>query len=280
LRTLVKHNPARATGAHISVVGHVTLPELLKYLGETEMFNGFANRFLWALVRRSKLLPDGGCPVDLSGLADRLARAVQHARGVKHMARTATASRTWHRAYPELTAERPGLYGAVTARAEAQVLRLSLIYALLDQRDRIDTVHVKAALALWRYCEESARLIFGAVDDEAEGDPLANRVLAIIQQAPAGITRRDLYKALNGHIPAQELVAALAQLRDKGLIRSEEVPTRGRTAECWFLRERRGEQSEQSEQSAAPPADSSHCSHRSLCSQVVPGDEGREVLAL
>jgi len=50
----------KATGAHISVIGHITSDELRRYLTATEQANGFANRFLWICVRRSKLLPLGG----------------------------------------------------------------------------------------------------------------------------------------------------------------------------------------------------------------------------
>ena len=60
LRILNKNSPARATGAHISILGHVTKAELLRYLTSTEAANGFANRFLWVCVRRSKCLPEGG----------------------------------------------------------------------------------------------------------------------------------------------------------------------------------------------------------------------------
>jgi hypothetical protein len=60
LRTLVKHDPLKATGAHISLVGHITRHELLRYLSDTESHNGFANRLIWTCVRRSKCLPEGG----------------------------------------------------------------------------------------------------------------------------------------------------------------------------------------------------------------------------
>src|SRR5690606_37128729 len=60
LNTMTKNNPAKATGAHISIVGHTTQDELLRYLNDTEAANGFANRFMWVAVQRSKQLPDGG----------------------------------------------------------------------------------------------------------------------------------------------------------------------------------------------------------------------------
>ena len=97
-----------------------------------DCFNGFANRFLWALVRRSKLLPDGGNGLDVVTLQERLATALAAAKKITTMSRSQEARALWHQLYPELTAERPGLFGAVVGRGEAQTLRLSMLYALLD----------------------------------------------------------------------------------------------------------------------------------------------------
>lgn len=60
LRTLTKNNPAVSTGAHISIIGHITKDELQRYLDRTEAGNGFGNRFIWLFVKRSKCLPEGG----------------------------------------------------------------------------------------------------------------------------------------------------------------------------------------------------------------------------
>ena len=56
LHPLTKNNPIKATGAHISIVGHITCHELLRHLDQTERANGFANRFIWLLVGRSKAI--------------------------------------------------------------------------------------------------------------------------------------------------------------------------------------------------------------------------------
>jgi hypothetical protein len=60
LGSMIKNSPARATGAHISIVGHITDSEMRKKLDETSMANGYANRFLFACARRARLLPHGG----------------------------------------------------------------------------------------------------------------------------------------------------------------------------------------------------------------------------
>jgi len=79
---ILTKNPLRATGAHISIIGHITCEELTKLLNTTEAANGFANRFLWVCVRRSKLLPHGGHlnAVNFSGLHKDLRTAVDCAR--------------------------------------------------------------------------------------------------------------------------------------------------------------------------------------------------------
>ena len=231
LSSLTKNSPAKAADAHVSVLAHVTLPELTKYLDDTDVLNGFANRFLWVLVRRQQLLPFGGDGVDLAGVQSRLAGAVAGAKTVTTMTRTPAARDLWGRVYPELTAERPGLYGAVTGRAEAQTLRLSMLYALLDGQPAIDVPHLNAALAFWRYCDESAKIIFGKAEED--GGALEVQLVGMIRQSP-GINRRGLHQAFGGHIAANVLVTALAKIRDRGQVRCERVATGGRPGECWF----------------------------------------------
>jgi hypothetical protein len=109
LGSLTKNSPVRATGAHISIVGHITTEELRRTLSTTEAANGFANRFLWVCVRRSKLLPDGGGPVDLAPLIDRLKAAIEIARTLGEIYRSNAARKLWHSVYPQLSAGKPGL---------------------------------------------------------------------------------------------------------------------------------------------------------------------------
>ena len=107
LRTLAKNSPATATDAHISIIGHITREELRRALAEVEGFNGFANRFLWLAVRRSKLLPDGGQDLDLTLLAQRLALAAEQARSVERMQRDQAAAALWRQSMPNSPTIKP-----------------------------------------------------------------------------------------------------------------------------------------------------------------------------
>ena len=163
LQTMSKHFSVKATGAHVSIIAHVTRDDLRRDLTKTEMANGFANRFLWPLVRRSKALPEGGRvpEEDMEPLVSRLKRAVEFARAVGLMQRDEAARELWIKEYLRLSSDVPGLLGAVLSRAEAQVMRLAGIYALLDQSDIVRVEHLQAALAVWDFIEDSARHIFG-----------------------------------------------------------------------------------------------------------------------
>jgi hypothetical protein len=238
-RQLVKNSPVRATDAHVSIVGHITQDELLRLLTSTEAANGFANRFLWVCARRSKVLPEGGTPdfERLDSARQRLAQAVAFARTLDApIRRDERAAGLWREVYPHLTADRPGLWGAITARAEAHVLRLSLIYAVLDCSPVVRVEHLTAALAVWQYCEDSARCIWG----DSTGDDLADELLRLLRAAPEGLSRNDLHNYTGRNHSAARRDRALAVLLRYGLVERRGVnDTGGRPAEIWVANQRR-----------------------------------------
>jgi hypothetical protein len=233
LRPLTKNNPIRASGAHISIIGHVTEEELLRHLTETEQSNGFANRFLWLLVRRSKVIPNpkGVLQETLAPLVARLQKAVDFARKTTVMERNEEAEELWKKVYRELSEGKPGLFGAIIARAEVQVMRLACLYTLLDCSSTVKRKHLEAALALWGYAEESARLIFG----HSLGDPVADAIHRALLQHSGGLTRTDISYLFGRNRKAGEIDRALRALLASGKARrGEEKDTGGRPSEQWF----------------------------------------------
>jgi hypothetical protein len=226
LKNRTKAFPQVATGAHISVVGHITSEELARRLTDTEAANGFANRFLFALVRRSKRLPEGGQldPAVLEHLAAQVGRAIERAYRVGILRRDADARELWAKAYEDFGDGSDGLAGAITARPEAQTLRLSVAYAVLDGSPVIKAEHIQAALAVWSYCEASALAIFG----DALGFPIADRLLAALREAADGLDGTAQSGLFGRHASATRLAQARATLEAKGLIVTEPEKTGGR----------------------------------------------------
>jgi len=173
----------RASNAFVSVLAQITPDELRKILtNSVEVVNGFANRFLWCLVRCQRLLPHGGNVAVLDAFDDRLRIALEKAKTIRDMRRSTEADRLWETVYPELKRSRKGAYGRTVDRACPQVVRLSMIYALADGLPTIESDHLKAALAVWNYCDESARILFG--EDENEGDSVSAKILEVLQEGP------------------------------------------------------------------------------------------------
>ena len=227
------HRPVQVTAAHISMVGHVTQAELAHHLSHTEASNGFANRCLWTSVHRSKSLPDGGSlpPDQQSTLAAELRRILDWLHGQNEIlfSRTPAARELWNDRYAALSQGREDAYGAATSRAEAQVLRLSAIYAALDTSPLIDVCHLQAALAVWEYCSGSARLLF----DTAPIDPTARRISQALDVTPEGLSRVQIRALFHRHVSKERIDLALGQLHTLGLINRETTAGRGRSATLW-----------------------------------------------
>jgi hypothetical protein len=225
--------PVQVTAAHITLVGHVTKAELAHHLSHTESANGFANRCLWTSVHRSKSLPDGGNlpPEQQSALAAELRRTLDWVHGQNDIlfSRTSAARELWNDRYAALSQGREDAYGAATSRAEAQVLRLSAIYAALDSTPLIDACHLQAALAVWDYCCASARLLF----DTAPIDPTAQRISQALDVTPEGLSRVQIRALFNRHVSKERIDLALEQLMTLGLISKETSAGRGRPATLW-----------------------------------------------
>jgi hypothetical protein len=230
LGALTKNNAVHSTGAHVAVVGHITTAELLRMLTATEQANGFANRFLWTVVHRSKVIasPKGVPPELLDPLVTRLKEAAAAARSRGELGRDRDAEELWERVYPELSEGTPGLFGAVLNRGEAQVMRLALLYALLDTSPAIRPDHLKAGLAVWEYAQTSVRQIFGT----KLGDPTADRILSALRDR-GEVDETGLHRLFQNNISDAEMNRATDLLFRHRLAEAEVVRTGGRPKVVW-----------------------------------------------
>jgi hypothetical protein len=233
LQTLTRNSPMKATNAHISIIGHITKAELLRHLTETEAANGFANRFIWLMVKRSKELPFGGewGKVDTAPLVRRLSSALEFGSAPVLVTWGDSARDVWREVYGPLSEGKPGLFGAVVGRAEAQVMRLAALYAVMGESYEIEREHLLAALALWDYSEKSARYIFG----DATGDPVADRIFEALRAAGNdGMTRTEISNLFGRNMSSERIARALSLLLGAGRVRRKTQKTGGRKAERWF----------------------------------------------
>ncbi len=143
----------------------------------------------------------------------------------------------WDPLYPELSTPPAGLLGSMTSCAEAQVRRIAMLYALLDSVRTVDVVHLEAALAVWQYCADSARYIFG----ERLGDPSADTILSALRRSVSGLTRKQIsVDVFSRHVSSAEIDRALGVLLAQQLALSATVDTDGRPAALWTASKNHG----------------------------------------
>ena len=191
---------------------------------------------MWLAVKRSKILPFGKPMPDaeVTVVAKELARVIEfaHTRCLEsELVMSNSARELWETSYKGwLTADYPGILGAVTARAEAQALRLAMVYAQLDGAEKlIELDHLEAALAFWRYCLDSAAYIFG----DAEVDPIAQRIIEALRLGPK--TQTQLSKLFSGNVASARIKQALESLSARGRIVMAAIETSGAPATVWSL---------------------------------------------
>ena len=234
LATLTKNSPAKSTAPFISVLGHVTSGELQKTLDTTDMTNGFANRFLFSCVRRSKILPFGGNlgPDKISAKSRQVGDAIIAARRINQVTMSAPAAAAWVAVYPELSAAKLGMVGSLTARQEAHTVRLALLYALLEASDKIEPRHLSAALAVTEYSRASVEYIYG----DTLGDAVADTILSALKAAGAGgLTRTEISNNFSRNCSRYQIDRALKDLAHLGRAKvSRDNSTGGRPGEVWF----------------------------------------------
>ncbi|MBX9686379.1 MAG: hypothetical protein K2X27_06725, partial [Candidatus Obscuribacterales bacterium] len=118
------------------------------------------------------------------------------------------------------------------------ILRLALIYALLDRDDVIRFIHLQAAVAIWEYCLASAKLIFSSAIESVSvtvGNSINEQILSLLKSGEK--TRNDLTMALKNRAKSKEIAQALATLQDLGKVEQRREKTKGAPKDIWSLRQ-------------------------------------------
>lgn len=242
MRNSPKGEPIVVTGAHIGLIGLITPTELGATLRPGEVGNGFVPRILWLVGRRVHDLPD---PPDYTPLAQEHTQAWLaawgRARQLRQVRWSAAAMRLWKdgQLYRQLRSDdgrrpgmrlRRGLAQDICSRAHVAVMRMALILTAYDGADEITEPVLRAALAVWDYCERSASVLFSG----RERLPKIDRIVDALRERGRLAKSEITLQVFKGNIKVGELDTLLAALEQEGRIhRGREQDTGGRTAE-WF----------------------------------------------
>ena len=233
LQSFSRKDPFKCSGVHGSIIGHITQEELIATLSNSEILNGFANRFMWILSKRSRFLPHGSTVNVLKEIEPQLIELRQSIEFSKNLNSPLnfdkTTDRQWPTMYRTLTSSVPGRLNSIITRRLQIVRRLAVSYAALDCISEVNHSCLEAALAVWTYCEKSAEYIFS----QQSGNETADTILAAISHD--GITPTYINKQLfHGHKKSHEIRGAIESLKLKNLISEKSECTGGRTETRYF----------------------------------------------
>jgi hypothetical protein len=232
-----KKNPLWCEKPHISLIGHITKEELVKYFSRTEAASGFGNRFLFFEVKQSKRLPHGGDiqTVNFDSEIQYLKKVIDFAKQNYTLKESAESHHAWEKIYEQVTKERHGLLAAMCNRSAPIIRRLSLIYATLDCSRTIEVSHTLSALALWAKSESSVERIF----KNYLSDPIADDIFDFISENESGVTRTQIRNHFKRNARRNDIQMGLDSLEEAKLISKEIIQPGakgGKPTEKWHLK--------------------------------------------
>jgi hypothetical protein len=98
-------------------------------------------------------------------------------------------------------------------------------------------------MAVWKYCEESCRWIFGT----STGNKNADKILAALRHASNGMTKTEIsVEVFNRHVSSADIDDALRLLHGLHMADCRTETSGGAPIQRWFSTEGNREKSEQS----------------------------------
>jgi hypothetical protein len=231
-------NALKVRDAHAALIGHCTTAEYVDLLKSVSMANGFANRFLLAHVERENILPFGGTGLsdaDYVSISEKVKDAIKSARPKSAIswkdhrpiplsddARALYAQFYYLRAQEALNS---GLIGAMLARLETNVLRVALIFALLQCATEIGVEHLRAAIAVGAYARSSTLHAFGPTLGSKAGQEILD---ALRDRDDKWMSRTEIRRQVfQDHRPAKTIKEALDLLIMQRLVMATSEQTSG-----------------------------------------------------
>ena len=214
---------------HLVVIGHITAPEAKAQAVRRRRVRRNRQPIPAIAVRQWQLLDDETPEPDLAGIAAELEPRIHmaHVAAPARFRRTESARAYWKQVYRVLCeSEVDGPLGEVLARAPAYVLRLALLYALIDGRTEIHPEHIRAGLAVVKYAADTARDVFGDLSGDTDLDKLS---AGLRRAGPKGMTQTEISALFGRNKSTDQINMLVGQLAEQNVAHVRKTtPKRGR----------------------------------------------------
>jgi hypothetical protein len=219
-----------------ATLNHIVKDELVDLTSAgTELSNGFMNRHLFVYSGKTSPKPFGQdlSPLMWEHFVNEFRQSIRFGSVMGAYPLAADARVLWNEdLYPRLwAAEYEGIVDAVTTRGAAYVLRMAMVYAILDRAKLIQPEHLIAAEAVWDYSVATAHWVWGDISTNKVLTDVWNTLRGLGGQ---GIKRWDLHEQVGKHHGKKRFGEALDHLESVGFALRTKEPTGGRPAELWM----------------------------------------------
>lgn len=225
-----KQNSYSAYEHHVTVVGHVTPRGLESELSSADFHNGFVNRltFIRVNVQPAVAIPKGMTEDELNAATGLLQSIFRTAHKGEYRL-TDKAQQAWIEYGPRFRVSGDSKASEALGRTRPQILRLALIYAIIDESHVIDVRHISAAVAVVSYSMSTVHELFGDVEARR------NKKLVERLGADGPMTEREVRRiGFGGKSSVPEAYDWFKSLVEAGIV--VEVPSERKTV-VWGLSE-------------------------------------------
>lgn len=233
----------RATNPHIGLIGHITPVDLKLGCSRADVGNGYLNRFLITEARRVRSLPFYVPPPDCTDLIDKIRGALSRLGTINKSARSLDwgedARDEWASFYEAFHEKRHPFIADVAEQAgrlHSLVLRVSLIYAVLDESPAMHLRHLRAAKATCFESLNRSRGLFCISPTCHSGRGVTQSVRDAFAGRKGQWSSTDLHTATSKRFSKEALHTAAAELVASGeWIEREGKAGNGHAATFWSL---------------------------------------------
>lgn len=250
VRTKNRKGWRTASHANISLMGHVTPTILTERLSDSDIASGLGSRLLLAKVSRFKKIsrPDLISDDEVDVLAEKIDDALDwamdfsfekqdpisthlykyfnsnHLKPKRELPLSNAAWAYWDHLYEKLDSERPEAVRDLLVRAPSNIIRLAVIYAILDKSSVVDKKHLEAAEAVWDYCQDSAIQIFAGITGDYHVDKLLRKMKNSHEKS---LTKSEIWAIFSRHHAATWINSVIERLLATELVSEAVVPPAG-----------------------------------------------------
>lgn len=233
LEVVVKKDSCSSSDHHISMIGHITQNEFEFLNSNVDSTNGYLNRFLFCRIFNGSPVP---LPKSFDSLSfsfmPRLFSVIAFIRntGTEELKLEESAISFWEEIYSDFFYSPDDGFSELMARTPTHILKVAMIFSVLDCSYCISKDHLISAKAIVDYSNDSIRFIFSSPSKKKNNNE--RKVVEYISKKDGSVMRSEVMRELfNKKIKALELDGLKDSLILQNLIRVENIDG----AERWIL---------------------------------------------